>query len=190
MVTQFKPKEGGDGRYYCPNRDIAYLFPYLWRWGLGDVDRGVWDNMIKHWGLTEADLAAGVQCVNDAMQNALKHEKFPDALQEAGFYDCKAEVQMMLLSVIGAKAASCWHRGMGETSSTENEIASHQATLNELETIATETVSTLAGRMYEQAEKGTCSNKEGETNCSGSKSSSSKACGNETEGGSQNSSGG
>lgn len=100
-------KEGGDGRWFSPDRDLAYAWPMLARTALDQLATTNWkpwfEEYFKFASVTEADIGAGAE----ALAKFFQFVCHPDvdgprkAFEMAGWFGLKPAVQVALWMKLG-----------------------------------------------------------------------------------------
>ncbi len=109
----------GDPRLYSPSRDVAHNFQAVMEMVAGRLEDGAWpeldahlkDNDISMDDLGEA-CAAFCSFVGDSV--ATPDASMEEAMQAAGWFDCKPLAQVALLSVLGTVYAGIHFVGVRE----------------------------------------------------------------------------
>ncbi len=108
MIQQRIPKEaGGDGRWYSPDRDLAYAMPHLARAAMDQLSVERWDPEFRSYfvasGVTEEDIGQAAQALA-LFIGYCADPSFADpraALVKAGWFDCKSPAQIAILLKLG-----------------------------------------------------------------------------------------
>lgn len=109
MGMQMRP-QGGDPRFYAPNRDIAYCFTHIVSVALAALDdeekRPPWiADYMEHTGTTQDDLCAAAKAMADGIANFVDVDKPPEtpheSLDQSGFLDSPPAAQLILSARIG-----------------------------------------------------------------------------------------
>lgn len=100
-------KEGGDGRWHSPDRDLAYAWPCLVRAALDQLATENWKpwfaEYFKFAGLTNDDIGAAAEAYGKFFQFVCNREvdNPRQALERAGWFELKPAAQVALFMKLG-----------------------------------------------------------------------------------------
>ena len=110
MGMQMRP-QGGDPRFYAPNRDIAYCFPQMMRKALAALDdeetRPPWiAEYLEYTGTTQDDICAAAKAMADGIAHFVDVDKPPPetpqaSLEESGFFGAPPAAQLVISARLG-----------------------------------------------------------------------------------------
>lgn len=110
MGMQMRP-QGGDPRFYAPNRDIAYCFPQMMRKALAALDdeenRPPWiAEYLEYTGTTQDDICAAAKAMADGIAHFVDVDKPPPetpqaSLEESGFFESPPAAQLVISARLG-----------------------------------------------------------------------------------------
>lgn len=143
MTVGFKPKDG-NGLYYHPERDFAYITPTLMKQAIENMSAPEQPEYLE-WkkanNITEAEINFAAVALADAQHDFIDGadpvSSLQQALQRRKFFDLRTSVRLYMMAMIGEVMVGAWFKGVrevtqiGEESPAQNEMCRFSAAVRE-----------------------------------------------------------
>lgn len=143
MTVGFKPKDG-NGVYYHPERDFAYITPTFMKQAIENMSAPEQPEYLewkKQNNITEAEINAAAVALADAQHDFIDEadpvSSLQQALQRRQFFNLRTEVRLYIMAMIGEVMVGAWFKGVrevtqvSEESPVQNEMCRFSAAVRE-----------------------------------------------------------
>ncbi len=138
-MLQLRPTNG-DSRFYAPNRDLAYCFPFLVRTALEGITDEAWkaepwwSEYLDFHNVTMDDVteAAGAMARAFKLFTDKECTSPAEALANSGFFDTKPQAQLAIAAKIGQAAVGAFYVSIRDTLRDEEDPPASVKTISEM----------------------------------------------------------